>query len=140
MLRLRSQSSLPDTYFQPQRVRNLKEIHFQNYSLPLTLITNLERKWIRQRYASDFNSWQQRQPNYQNLQRSLAESKKHCQDLHQLYHIRQFTIFVCSTISSKIQTDEFSSETFIRVESILSGPHPGAFCKIMAIFMSGFGN
>ena len=48
--------------------------------------------------------------------------------------------FVCSTISSKILTDEFSSETFIRVESILSGPHPGAFCKIMDIIMSGFGN
>ena len=58
-------SSLPsDTYFQPQRVWNLKEIHFQNYSLPLTLITNLERKWIQRMYASDFHPWQQRQPNY----------------------------------------------------------------------------
>ena len=47
--------------------------------------------------------------------------------------------FVCSTISSKTQTDQFSSETLKRVESILSGPHSGAFCQIMDIFMSGFG-
>ena len=47
--------------------------------------------------------------------------------------------FVCSTISSKTQTDQFSKETLKRVESILSGPHSGAFCQIMDIFMSGFG-
>ena len=47
--------------------------------------------------------------------------------------------FVCSTISSKTQTDQISSETLKRVESILSGPHSGAFCQIMDIFMSGFG-
>ena len=44
---------------------------------------------------------------------------------------------MCSTVSSKIQSDEFSIETFIRVESILSDPHPGAFCQIMDIIMSG---
>ena len=85
--------SLPsDTYFQLQRVWDLKEINFQNYSLPLTLITNLERKWIQQMYASDFHPWQQRQSNYQNLQRSQAEIQKHWQELHQLYHRKQFTI------------------------------------------------
>ena len=47
--------------------------------------------------------------------------------------------FVCSTISSKTQTDQFSSETLKRVESIMSGPHSGAVCQIMDIFMSGFG-
>ena len=47
--------------------------------------------------------------------------------------------FVCSTISSKTQTDQFSSETLKRVESILSGPNSGAFCQIMDILMSGFG-
>ena len=47
--------------------------------------------------------------------------------------------FLCSTISSKTQTDQFSSETLKRVESILSGPNSGAFCQIMDIFMSGFG-
>ena len=31
------------------------------------------------------------------------------------------------------------SETLKRVESILSGPHPGAFCQIVDIFVSGFG-
>ena len=47
---------------------------------------------IQQMYASDFHPWQQRQPNYQYLQRSLAESQKHWRDLHQLYHRKQFTI------------------------------------------------
>ena len=46
---------------------------------------------------------------------------------------------MCSTISSKTQTDQFSSETLRRVGSILSGPHSGAFFQIMDIFMSGFG-
>ena len=31
------------------------------------------------------------------------------------------------------------SETLKRVESILSGPHSGAFCQIVDIFVSGFG-
>ena len=47
--------------------------------------------------------------------------------------------FVCSTISSKTQTDQFSSETLKTVELILSGPHSGALCQIMDIIMSGFG-
>ena len=47
--------------------------------------------------------------------------------------------FVCSTISSRTQTDQFSSETFKREASILSGPHSGAFCQIMDIFMSDIG-
>ena len=51
---------------------------------------------------------------------------------------KTFQNFLCSTISSKTQTDQFSSETLKRVESILSGPHSGAFCHIMDIFMSGF--
>ena len=89
-------------------------------------------------YASDFHPWQQRQPNYQNLQRSLAESQKHWRSTS---IVPQKTIhnFVCSTISSKTQTDQFSRETLKRVESILSGPHSGAFCQIMDIFMSDFG-
>ena len=44
-----------------------------------------------------------------------------------------------SIVPQKTQTDQFSSETLKRVESILSGPHSGAFCQIMDIFMSGFG-
>ena len=47
--------------------------------------------------------------------------------------------FVCSTISSKTQTDQFSSEILKRVESIWTGPHSGSFCQIMDIFLSGFG-
>ena len=38
------------------------------------------------------------------------------------------------------QTDNFSSETLRRFESILTGPHSGAFCQIMDIFVSGYGN
>ena len=39
--------------------------------------------------------------------------------------------FVFSKIFSKTQTDQFSSETLKRVESILSFPHSAAFCQIM---------
>ena len=38
------------------------------------------------------------------------------------------------------QTDNISSETLRRFESILTGPHSGAFCRIMDIFVSGYGN
>ena len=38
------------------------------------------------------------------------------------------------------QTDNFSSETLRRFESVLTGPHSGAFCQIMNIFVSGYGN
>ena len=42
--------------------------------------------------------------------------------------------------SKQIQTDNFSSETLRRFEKILTGPHSGAFCQIMDIFVSGYGN
>ena len=38
------------------------------------------------------------------------------------------------------QTDNFSSETLRRFESILTGPHSGAFRQMMDIFVSGYGN
>ena len=38
------------------------------------------------------------------------------------------------------QTDNYSSKTLRRFESILTGPHSGAFCQIMDIFVSGNGN
>ena len=37
------------------------------------------------------------------------------------------------------QTDSFSTETLRRFESILTGPHFGAFYQIMDIFLSGYG-
>ena len=38
------------------------------------------------------------------------------------------------------QTDQLTTETLKRVQSILSGPHVGAFCQVMDIFISGYGN
>ena len=38
------------------------------------------------------------------------------------------------------QIDKFSSQTLRRFESILTGPHSGAFCQIMDTFVSGYGN
>ena len=37
------------------------------------------------------------------------------------------------------QTDKICTETLKRVENILCGPHSGAFCKVMDIFVSGYG-
>ena len=43
------------------------------------------------------------------------------------------------TSNQQIQTDWLSAETLKRFENILYGPHAGAFCQIMDIFMSGYG-
>ena len=39
----------------------------------------------------------------------------------------------------QIQTDNFSSETLRRIESIFTSLHSGAFCQVMDIFVSGYG-
>ena len=90
-------------------------------------------------YACDFHPWQQRQPNNQSLQQSLAESQKPLARSTSILLQKTIHNFVCSTIPSETQTDKFSSENFKIAESILSGPHSGAFCQIMDIFLSGFG-
>ena len=42
--------------------------------------------------------------------------------------------------SKQTQTNNFISETLRRFESILTGPHSGAFCQILDYFVSGYGN
>ena len=37
------------------------------------------------------------------------------------------------------QNDQISTETLKRAENFLNGPHSGAFCKVMEIFVSGYG-
>ena len=53
--------------------------------------------------------------------------------------VAQKTIYNCRPPSKQIQTDFVNSETLRRVETILYGPHSGAFCQIMDIFLSGYG-
>ena len=53
--------------------------------------------------------------------------------------VAQKTIYNCRPTSKQIQTDFVNSETLRRVETILYGPHSGAFCQIMDIFLSGYG-
>ena len=36
------------------------------------------------------------------------------------------------------ETDQICTETLKRVENVLRGPHSGAFCKVMDIFVSGY--
>ena len=43
------------------------------------------------------------------------------------------------TLNQQLQTDRLSTETLKRFEKILHGPHSGAFCQIMDIFVSGYG-
>ena len=43
------------------------------------------------------------------------------------------------TSHEQTQTDQICTETLKRVENILSGPQSGAFCKVMDIFVSGYG-
>ena len=48
--------------------------------------------------------------------------------------VAQKTIYNCRPPSKQNQTDFVNSETLRRVETILYGPHSGAFCQIMDIF------
>ena len=43
------------------------------------------------------------------------------------------------TLNQQLQTDRIPTETLKRFENILYGPHSGAFCQIMDIFVSGYG-
>ena len=43
------------------------------------------------------------------------------------------------TSQVQLQTDHLTNETQKGFQQILNGPHSGAFCQIMDIFMSGFG-
>ena len=42
------------------------------------------------------------------------------------------------TLNQQLQTDRISTETLKRFENVLYGPHSGAFCQIMDIFVSGY--
>ena len=53
--------------------------------------------------------------------------------------VAQKTIYNNRPPSKQVQTDFVNSETIRRVENILSGPHSGAFCQIMGIFVRGYG-
>ena len=43
------------------------------------------------------------------------------------------------TLHQQMQTDCLSTETLKRFANLLNGPHAGAFCQIMDIFVSGYG-
>ena len=43
------------------------------------------------------------------------------------------------TLNQQLQTDRISTETLKRFENISYGPHSGAFCQIMDIYVSGYG-
>ena len=51
----------------------------------------------------------------------------------------QKTIYNARPPSKLVQTNFVKKETIQRAENILSGPHSGAFCQIMDIFVSGYG-
>ena len=58
------------------------------------------------------------------------------------FQLHQKSLQNCITGSDnqQTQTDSFSSESLKRSQNILSGPHSAAFCQIMDIFLSGYGN
>ena len=43
------------------------------------------------------------------------------------------------TLNQQLQTDGISTENLKRFENTLYGPHSGAFCQLMDIFVSGYG-
>ena len=58
------------------------------------------------------------------------------------FQLHQKSLQNCITKSNnqQTQTDSFASESLKRFQNILSGPHSGAFCQIMDIFLRGYGN
>ena len=58
------------------------------------------------------------------------------------FQLHQKSLQNCITKSNnqQTQTDSFASESLKRFRNILSGPLSGAFCQIMDIFLSGYGN
>ena len=58
------------------------------------------------------------------------------------FQLHQKSLQNCITNSNnqQTQTDSFASESLKRFQNILSVPHSGAFCQIMDIFLSGYGN
>ena len=58
------------------------------------------------------------------------------------FQLHQKSLQNCITKSNnqQTQTDSFASESLKRFQNILSGPHSGAVCQIMDIFLSGYGN
>ena len=53
--------------------------------------------------------------------------------------VAQKTIYNVRPPSKETQTDFVNSETLRIVETFLCGPHSGALCQIMDIFISGYG-
>ena len=53
--------------------------------------------------------------------------------------VAQKTIYNVRPPSKQTQTDFVNRENLRRVERVLYGPHSGALCQIMDIFMSGYG-
>ena len=76
---------------------------------------------------------------YNNLKNSNAKqvnmNQKHCAKMPV---VAQKTIYNARLRSKQVQTDFVNSKTIRRVENLLSGPHSGAFCQIMDIFVSGY--
>ena len=93
----------------------------------------------------DSQSVRKRLPAFANNNNNLSKSSSAKQTnvnpktIAKMPVVAQKTIYNCRPPSKQIQTDFVNSETLRRVETILYGPHSGAFCQIMDIFLSGYG-
>ena len=93
---------------------------------------------------TDLQSVRKRLPafaNHNNLSKSSSakQTNVNLKPSAKMPVVAQKTIYNARPPSKQVQTDFVNSETLRRVETILYGPHSGAFCQIMDIFMSGYG-
>ena len=93
---------------------------------------------------TDLQSVRKRLPafaNHNNLSKSSSakQTNVNLKPSAKMPVVAQKTIYNARPPSKQVQTDFVNSETLRRDETILYGPHSGAFCKIIDIFMSGYG-
>ena len=87
-----------------------------------TIVTSSQQQLLQTKTAANSNK------NNENIVKSVSTT------------VVQKSLHNMISPGKQTQTDNFSSETLRRFESILTGPHSGAFCQIMDIFVRGYGN
>ena len=108
--------------------------------------------WRFKNLSIDSHSIQKLLPNFSNVAANqkvnnnsnvtLNEDNRRLQQGSSVqFQLHQKSLQNCITKSNnqQTQTDSFASESLKRFQNILSGPHSGAFCQIMDIFLSGYG-
>ena len=110
-----------------------KNLSIDSHSIQ-RLLTNLFNVAANQKVNNNINS--SNVTLNEDNQRRLQQGSSAQFQLHQ----RSLQNCITKSNSQETQTNSFASGSLKRFQNNLSGPHSGAFCQIMDIFLSGYGN